>query len=135
VYAADSTGARTAGDKAELLAAVRAGQPVRIGWAVTYKLPDSTMSRIEHVAEATFLTIHKGEVFAQIAPIIGQRPSATEAVIGFRGKNGELWYAMLDTTGRLRGFFAGEYYSSSQGVDKTSSREQVTRTATSWYVQ
>ena len=135
VYAADSTGARTAGDKAALLAAVRAGQPVRLGWAITYRLPDSTTSTIEHFAEARFLTIHKGEVFAQIAPIIGQRPSAREAVIAFRGKNGELWYAMLDTTGRLRGFFAGEFYSTSQGADKTESHEQTSRTATFWYVQ
>ena len=136
VYAVDSTGVRTLGDKATLLAAVRSGQPVRVAWALTFKLPDSTTGRIEHFAQATFLTIHKGELFAQIAPIMGQRPSAREPVIAFRNKDDELWYAMLDTTGRLRGYFTGGFMNvPGQGASKSPGNEQTTRTATFWYVQ
>ena len=135
VYAVDSTGVRTLGDKSTLLAAVRAGQPVRVGWGVTFKLPDSTTSGIEHVADAAFLAIHRGEVFAQISPILGQQPSAKEPVITFRNRNDQLWYALIDTTGRLRGYFTGRLYSTREGADKGPSSEQTLRTATFWYVQ
>jgi hypothetical protein len=122
VYAVDSTGTPTFGEKAQLLAAVRAGLPVRIGWGIPYRLPDGTSGGIEHVAEAAFLTIHHGEVFAQIAPILGQAPSAREPVVTFRTEGNRLWYALLDTTGRLHHYFTG------------GAEAQTTRTPTHWYV-
>lgn len=122
VYAADSTGARTFGEKASLLAAVRSGQPVRVGWGVTWKLADGTVGGVEHVGQAVFLTIHQGEVFAQLPPILGQTPNAREPVITLRTDGDHLWYALLDTTGRLRGYFTG------------GSEQQTVRTATYWYV-
>jgi hypothetical protein len=122
IYAVDSTGRRTQGDKAQLLRAVRAGQAVRVGWGVSWRLPDGTAGGVEHVAPAVFLTIHHEEVFAQLAPIMGQTPSAREPAIALRTTGG-LWYALLDTTGRLVGAFAGD----------TSA--QTVRTATYWYVE
>jgi hypothetical protein len=122
VYAVDTAGRSTFGDKAQLLDAVRAGLPVRVGWGIAWRLPDGTAGGLEHVAEAAFLTIHHGEVFAQIAPILGQAPSAREPVVTFRTEGDRLWYALLDTTGRLHHYFTG------------GAEAQTTRTATHWYV-
>lgn len=123
VYAVDSAGRPTQGEKEGLLAAIRAGQPVRVGWALTWRLQDGTTGRLEHAAEASFLTIHHGEVFAQLAPILGQTPSARDPVVSFRTEGGRLWYGLLDTTGRLLSYFSG------------GSPPQTTRLATYWYVQ
>ena len=123
IYAVDSTGARVSGDKAQVLAAVRGGQPIRVGWGVSWKLPDGTVGGVEHVAEAAFVTIHRGEVFAQMPAILGQTPAAQEASITFRTEGDHLWYALLDTTGRLRGYFTG------------GSAQSTTPTATYWYTQ
>jgi hypothetical protein len=123
VYAVDSAGRPTQGEKAGLLAAIRAGQPVRVGWGLTWRLQDGTTGRLEHAAEASFLTIHQGEVFAQLAPILGQTPSAREPVVSFRTEGSQLWYGLLDTTGRLLSYFSG------------GSPPQTVRLATYWYVQ
>ena len=87
VYAVDSTGARLSGDKAVLLAAVRSGQPIRVGWGVAWKLPDGTAGGVEHVAEAAFLTIHQGEVFAQMPPMLGQTPKARAGCVGWSAQS------------------------------------------------
>lgn len=120
--AVDTAGSPTFGDKAKLLDAVRAGLPVRVGWGIAWRLPDGTAGGLEHVAEAAFLTIHHGEVFAQIAPILGQAPAAREPVVTFRTEGDRLWYALLDTTGRLHHYFTG------------GTEAQTTRTPTHWYV-
>ena len=104
------------------MAAVRSGQPVRVGWGIAWRLPDGTAGGVEHVAEAAFLTIHRGEVFAQMPPMLGQTPNAQEPLIAFRTEGDRLWYALLDTTGQLRGYFTG------------GSEQRTTRTATYWYV-
>jgi hypothetical protein len=122
VYAVDSLGNRTQGDKPALLAAVRAGLPVRVGFGIAWKLRDGTAGGVEHVADAAFLTIHHEEVFAQLRPILGQAPAAREPDIALRAQGDRLWYALLDTTGRLQGYFTG---------DSTS---RTTRVATFWYV-
>lgn len=54
------------GSKQRLIEAVRSGKEVRIYWAT---------GRVEHLADAGFLTVFGGEVFAQVQPIRGQRPS------------------------------------------------------------
>jgi hypothetical protein len=123
IYAVDSLGQRLSGDKNQLLTAVRAGQPVRVGFGVSWRLPDGTPGGVEHVAEASFLTIHHGEVFAQLPPILGQAPNGREPVISFQTDGDRLWYALLDTTGRLLGYFTGE-----------REKARTTRTATYWFV-
>lgn len=123
VYAVDSTGKPTFGQKQELLAAVRAGLPIRVGWGITWRLSDGTAGGVEHVAEASFLTIHHDEVFAQIAPILGQAPDARSPAITLGIGGDRLWYALLDTTGRLQGQFTG------------AGEADSFRAATVWYVQ
>lgn len=123
VYAVDSTGKPTFGQKQDLLAAVRAGLPIRVGWGITWRLSDGTAGGVEHVADAAFLTIHRDEVFAQIAPILGQAPDARSPAITLGIGGDRLWYALLDTTGRLQGQFTGDGEADSF------------RAATIWYVQ
>lgn len=120
VYAVDSMGIRTHGEKSQLIAAVRAGLPVRVGFGVVWKLPDGTVGGVEHVAEAAFLTIHHDEVFAQLSPILGQTPAPRDPVVTLRTDD-RVWYALLDTTGRLHGYFTG------------SLESRTSRTATYWY--
>ena len=122
VYAVDSVGQRSFGEKERLLTAVRSGQPVRVGFGVSWRLADGTPGGVEHVADAAFVSIYRDEVFAQLAPIMGQTPAAREPTISFRTQETGLWYALLDTTGRLQGYFAG------------GAKPQITRVATYWYV-
>jgi hypothetical protein len=105
LYSADSTGQALEGNKNAVREAVRAGLPIRVGWSVPYRLPDGRRGALEHVADASFLTIHQDEVFAQLAPIVRQRPHADSAAIQLDGS--AHWVGMLDTTGRLRGVFTG----------------------------
>ena len=91
VYKNDPNGQTLFGNKEQLVDAVRLGYPIRIGWG---------SNRIEHVAAADFLTIFNGtDVFAQINPIIGQRPqiSGDSLKISFRTNNN--WVKMAGTNG------------------------------------
>lgn len=91
VFQNDAQGQTTFGDKSALLDAVRLGYPVRLGWG---------SNRIEHVADADFLTIFQGtEVFAQIKPIIGQAPriDGDSLKIRFRPQNN--WTKLAGTNG------------------------------------
>ncbi|MEN0005356.1 MAG: hypothetical protein AAF798_14485 [Bacteroidota bacterium] len=73
VYENDAKGQAVQGKLEELIAAVRAGQEIRIYWS-SYRVSDPAI-KVEHVADAKFLTIMSDEiVFAQIDPIIGQTP-------------------------------------------------------------
>ncbi|MEO1037349.1 MAG: hypothetical protein AAFX44_17465 [Pseudomonadota bacterium] len=87
VFAHDSNGAATQGSKQALVDAVRAGKPIRVYWAGR---------RVEHVADAFFLTILGGEVFAQIETIQGQAPSDDPPAIEFRDNQ---WRTILSTNG------------------------------------
>jgi hypothetical protein len=107
VYATDQLGAPTFGTKDALLRAVRAGQPIRVGWQVAWRQGDGRSGVLEHVAGASFLTIHEGEVFAQLAPILGQVPSSREPVVELMVTPAREWYGLLDTRGWLRGHFVG----------------------------
>ncbi|MEM6318129.1 MAG: hypothetical protein AAF960_10695 [Bacteroidota bacterium] len=91
VYKNDADGTALFGQKSDLLDAVRLGYPIRIGWGG---------NRVEHVADADFLTIFDGEeVFAQIRPIIGQSPSIKNdsMKIAFRKTNN--WVKMAGSNG------------------------------------
>ena len=91
VYKNDAIGKAVFGDKAQLLDAVRLGYSIRIGWGST---------RVEHVADADFLTIFNGtEVFAQIKPIIGQRPQVISDSLKITFRTNNKWVKMAGTNG------------------------------------
>ena len=92
LYATDSAGRPARGEKVALLLAVRSGQPIRVGWKVPWRLANGTVGMLEHAASAAFLTIHHGEVFAQLAPILGQAPAALEPRVILRTTPPQIWY-------------------------------------------
>jgi len=107
IYSITSAGEAT-GNKDALIKAVRAGQQIRVGWGVSWELPDGQKTGVEHVADSKFLTIFQGEVFAQIDSILPQRPRTSEKAILFNSPNGETWTGMLDTSGKLHSFHSSQ---------------------------
>ena len=97
VYAHDEEGAAVEGSKDELMQAVRNGKPVRVYFAGR---------TVEHAAEAFFLTIFEGEVFAQIEQINSQRPSRDPAKITFR-EPGQEWHMIIGTNGYVSALMDG----------------------------
>ena len=120
VFQNDANGQTVFGEKSKLLDAVRLGYPVRIGWGST---------RIEHVADADFLTIFEGkEVFAQTTSIIGQAPRIDGDTLKVRFRMQNHWTKMAGTNGYSTGFMT-DYFQDTLvggGIDRY--------TATTWYV-
>ena len=119
VFSNDDSGETLFGDKSALIDAVRLGYPVRIGWGG---------NRVEHVADASFLTIFDGEVFAQIQSIIGQAPAVEGDSIKIRFRMQNNWTKMAGTNGYTMGFMT-DYFQDTiagGGMDRAA--------ATTWYV-
>lgn len=120
VYRNDPNGKTLFGDKSKLIDAVRLGYPIRIGWGG---------SRVEHVAEAEFLTIlDEKEVFGQINSIVGQAPTVKNDSLKIRFRMQNHWTKIAGTNGYSTGFMT-DYLEDTivgGGVDRY--------TATSWYV-
>lgn len=115
----DATGKAIVGDKAALLDAVRLGYPIRIGWG---------SNRVEHVADADFLTIFEGkEVFAQINPIIGQRPAIDGDSLKIHFRTDNHWVKMAGTNGFSTSFMTDYLQDTIVGKGERY-------TATTWYV-
>ncbi len=95
VFQNDELGKTTFGDKSALIDAVRLGYPIRIGWGG---------SRVEHVADADFLTIFQGEeVFAQIKTIIGQAPAIEGDSLKIRFRQENHWTMIAGSNGYFSG--------------------------------
>lgn len=102
IYANTEQGVRTHGNITELIQTVREGEEIRLGWGGR---------RVEHVANASFLTILTDSVvFAQIEPIYGQTPEFTDYTITLK-ENLE-WVLMGGTNGKsdamMRNMVTGE---------------------------
>jgi len=92
-YGHDDKGVSNAGAKKDLIAAIRAGKPVRVYWAGR---------RIEHLVDANFLSVLEGEVFAQISSIRGQRPSPEGQPPSIElAAPGQEWSAIISTNGQF----------------------------------
>ncbi len=73
LYQNDENGKAVFGELIHLKEAVRSGKEVRIAWG--FQHPEKAEVRVEHLADATFLTIQSDSiVYAQIRPITGQIP-------------------------------------------------------------
>ncbi len=91
VFKNDADGQAIFGKKSTLLDAVRLGYPVRVGWG---------SNRVEHVADANFLTIFQGEdVFAQIKTIVGQAPQIDGDSLKIRFRTQNHWTKIIGTNG------------------------------------
>ena len=108
------------GNKSDLIDAVRLGYPVRIGWG---------SNRIEHVADASFLTIFDNkEVFAQIESIIGQAPAVENDSLFIRFRMENHWSKISGSNGYAMGFMTNYFQDTiaGGGTDRYN--------ATTWYV-
>ena len=119
VYQNDAAGQPVFGEKEKLMDAVRLGYPIRIGWGST---------RVEHVAEAEFLTIWEGEVFGQISPIIGQAPRVDGDTSKIRFRLQNHWVKIAGTNGYSTSFMTDYFADSLVGGGGDGS------SATAWYV-
>lgn len=98
VYRHDARGQAVHGSLEDLRRAVRAGLEIRVGWA--FRHPRQERVSVEHVADASFLTVLSGEhVLAQIEPIGAQAPDFNEGRIRFR--DGQLWRMIASTKGEM----------------------------------
>ncbi len=97
VYANDANGEPVSGSKAALIDAVRAGKPIRVYTAGR---------RIEHAADAQFLSIFEGEVFAQLTPIESQRPQLEPLGMLFR-EPGVKWRSIVGSNGFVTAYMDG----------------------------
>ena len=105
IYAADKNGNVISGNREKLVEYVNNGNPIRVGWDLHIQVKDSVHT-MTHWADAGFITILEGHVFAQIKSIYRQGPK--------RPKEGELpavflsnaepngWVAIIGTTGIMR---------------------------------
>lgn len=96
VYSNDENGNAVAGDLRKLIDAVRNGETVRISWTIEH--PTNKNIKVEHFADATFITILcDSTVFTQIDPIVGQTPSVRDKFITLK-ENVE-WAFSASSTG------------------------------------
>ena len=100
-----------------VLEAVRAGRALRVGWELRFRGPDGEEVALEHWADAGFLTIWKGHVFAQIRDIYTQGPVMDAPAIHL-GREPHGWIAMFGTNGTMQSLFAG----STPGTDVIATR-------------
>lgn len=101
VYAHDAQGKPKKGDKQHLINAIRQGYPVRVGWGAQWSRKGKVM-KVEHVTDAKFLSVYENEVFAQIEPIIRQRPFVAEPGVQLDSLQLRTWRAVFGTTGVVR---------------------------------
>ena len=71
IYSADRDGNKLSGSLEKLMAIVDNGNPVRVGWELVQKWPDTT-TVMRHWTDGGFVTTTRGHVFAQIRGIFGQ---------------------------------------------------------------
>ncbi|MEM1406136.1 MAG: hypothetical protein AAGG59_05135 [Bacteroidota bacterium] len=98
IYQNDENGKAISGDIEALKQAVRSGKEIRIGWG--FQHPDEKKISVEHVADASFLTIQSDSiVHAQIRPITGQTPNFNNGTIELK-ENLE-WLFIGGTNGKM----------------------------------
>jgi hypothetical protein len=120
VFQNDANGQVTFGDKSKLIDAVRLGYPVRIGWG---------SNRVEHVAEADFLTIFEGkEVFAQINTIVGQAPQIHGDSLKIKFRTQNHWTKISGTNGFTTSIMTNYFQDTLAGGNTDRYK------ATTWYV-
>ena len=74
------------------------GHPIRVGFGGRGRT--DTLRSIEHVIDASFLSISNGnEVFAQINPIVGQRPTLDSDSLTINFRTNLNWTILIGSNG------------------------------------
>lgn len=127
VYKNSHDGESLYGSKRELIYALRAGSPLRIGFG-GHRQGD-TLRSIEHLADAEFISIaNSTEVFAQINTIIGQQPNLDQDSLSMEFREEQKFSLIAGTNGAI----------STLSVDFMIDTLHTTQTnyrGFSWYVQ
>lgn len=99
VYRHDADGKSVAGAKADLLQAIRRGDPVRVAWGGAFERPNGETLSVEHTADPVFLTISGGsEVSIQLPEHIAQAAYADAKAARF-DKPAVMWRGLMTTEG------------------------------------
>ena len=110
VYHADQEGKAMSGSLEELITHINNGNPIRVGWELSF-LDSKTKEKrtLIHWADAGFVSVWGGHVFAQVRPIFQQGPGLELPPSIFLSNdkpNG--WVAILSTTGTMRQKYASD---------------------------
>lgn len=98
LYRSGLNGEPLAGSKQALLAAVRGGQPIRVGWGLSAQRDEQTIS-VEHAIAPVFVTIVNGEqVTAQLPEHVAQRGYASPDGAYFKDP-AVMWRGLISTQG------------------------------------
>lgn len=98
LYRSGINGESLAGSKAALLAAIRAGLPIQIGWGFSAKREDRDIA-VEHLVAPVFVSIvDQDQVNAQLPEHIAQR-AYTRADGAFFDDPAVLWRGLVSTSG------------------------------------
>ena len=98
VYQNDENGNRLAGNIDSLIAGIRNGYDVRIGWGWEKAVADSVL-RLEHMAEPLFLTIIQEKSVSAVIdahPLLKSYFDVNNQTIG---EGGHIWQCVLTTKG------------------------------------
>ncbi len=114
-----------AGSKDALLAAIRSGQPIQIGWGFSRE-QDGQIRSVEHLIAPVFVTITNGsEVTAQLPEHIAQRSYADPARAFFDDPE-VMWRGLMATTGTFDAVWVNR-------ATGETTRRSPQRAALSWY--
>jgi hypothetical protein len=91
------------GTKEALIAAVERGEPIRIGWFLDFNKDGA--ADVSHWADAQFLSVFEGEVFAQLSAIMEHSPMRGRAKVRLHIFARE-WRGLLGSDGSLQGRFS-----------------------------
>jgi hypothetical protein len=100
-FETDFSGRVISGSKARLIAAIESGEKVRVGWRLDFNKDGK--ADLTHWADANFLTIFEGEVFAQVDAIQRQEPMQGKADVRLYPGQYMEWRGSIGTNGTLRG--------------------------------
>jgi len=108
IYEADKEGSVITGDRADLIDYISNGSPLRVGWTLEFVNPSTgSIESFSHWADAGFITILNGHVFAQIQSIYQQGPGLGNPPSVFLSNNKPHgWVAVIGSTGIVRQKFA-----------------------------
>lgn len=103
IYEADKGGNRISGSLEGLANYVDQGNPIRVGWELELRFPDTTVV-LKHWSDAGFLSVHMGHVFGQIPSIYGQGFSVPSTPAQMTLTNGEPhgWVSIIGTNGVMK---------------------------------
>jgi len=101
----NANGQVVAGSKKALLAAAERGEALKVGWRIGWgKGPNDN---VLHWANAVFVTVFEGEVFAQMPPIHAQAPIPGKGHVVLT-KAAHTWTASIGSDGQMVSRFNDE---------------------------